>query len=91
MSGGQLDLFARQGVLFPGNSGAVSPSLSTVRERLEGMMDTARRADRMPWTTQRLEVIRIVSHQMADWLPPAERDATRAAFLAELARLGAEV
>jgi len=85
----QLDPFQRQGTLPLDNTGAVSPPLSMIRERLGTMLDTARQAEHLPWTGRRLEVIRIVFHQMANWLPAPERETMRAEFLAELARLGA--
>ena len=60
-----------------------------VRPKLEALLAEARGAVRMPWPAQAAEVNAIVFHNMANWLPPEERDALRAAFLEEFARLKA--
>lgn len=59
-----------------------------VRPRLAALLAEARAAERMPWTPQAAEVNALLFHNMANWLPEAERDSLRAAFRAELARLG---
>ena len=59
-----------------------------VRPRLQALLAEARRADSMPWPPQAAEVNALLFHNMANWLPEAERDSLRAAFRAELARLG---
>ena len=61
-----------------------------VRPRLAALLAEARAADRMPWDAQKTEVHAILFHNMANWLPPEEREALRAAFRVELTRLGAE-
>ena len=89
----QPDLFANpQGDLFD----ALPPPAYTpermapiVRPRLAALLAEARAAARMPWDAQRAEVNAVIFHQMANWLPPEERDELRAAFQSELGRLRA--
>ena len=82
------DLFSSQGTLFdtvpdhaPGNRE------QRVRARLFDLLDTARGAARMPWERQRAEVNEILFRQSSNWLPEEEREALRAAFAREMARL----
>ncbi len=60
-----------------------------VRPKLAALLAEARGASRMPWTAQVAEVNAIIFHNMANWLPPEERDALRSAFREEFARLKA--
>jgi len=62
---------------------------SRVRPRLHALLAEARAAARTPWSEQDTRVNAIVFHNMANWLPEAEREALRAAFRAELDRLSA--
>jgi hypothetical protein len=65
------------------------PSSEKIRQRLHGLLNTARAAARMPWEPRDAEVNEILFRQMANWLPPAEASDLHAAFAAELARLRA--
>jgi hypothetical protein len=62
-----------------------------VRPKLAALLAEARRAERMPWDAKGADVNAIVFHQMANWLPVAERDALRLEFVGELERLRAAV
>lgn len=61
------------------------------RERLHELLEMARGAETCPWPPHRAGVQAIVFHNMANWLPEAEREPMRAAFRAECARLGMEI
>ena len=63
------------------------PDPAAIRVRLHSLLETARAATTMPWPPTRARVQEIIFHNMANWLPPAERDELRAAFLNELNRL----
>ena len=63
--------------------------IAFVRPKLAALLSEARGAARMPWAAQAAEVNAIVFHNMANWLPLEERDALRAAFREEFARLKA--
>jgi len=86
----QSDLFPVQPDLLDGLPPAGSaPSPEAIRKRLEALLATARGAERMPWDEPRARVNAILFHNMANWLPAAERDKLRAAFAEELERLRA--
>ena len=86
----QADLFAAQPDLFDGAAPRpVGPSPDVIRQRLDALLATARAAQRMPWDAQRTRVNEIRFHQMANWLPEADRDAMRADFAREICRLRA--
>ncbi len=85
----------RQPDLFPTTAAIDAPAAldpetmrARVRPRLAALLAEARAATENPWTAERTRVHAHLFHNMANWLPPAERDATRAAFVAELTRLG---
>jgi len=59
-----------------------------VRPRLAALLFEAQNAVRMPWNEQRTRVNALMFHNMANWLPPEERDTLRAQFVRELRRLG---
>lgn len=65
----------------------IAPSPERVREKLLALLDTARAAERMPWSARKADMWQIVFPQMANWLPPAERDQLRFDFAKELERL----
>ena len=83
----QPDLFAA------GGDGRTGPAPTTpeerVRPKLNAVLDSLRRADTMPLDARDLKFWRVVFPQMSNWLPEAEREAMRAEFRRELARLGA--
>ncbi len=86
----QADLFAPQPDLFDAiPQTQAGPAAETVRARLHALLGTARAAAKMPWEPQRERVNALLFHNMANWLPEAERDDLRAAFTAELDRLRA--
>ena len=86
----QADLFSTQPDLFDGAPvRPAGPSPEAIRKRLDALLATAREAERMPWDTRRARVNELLFHQMANWLPEADRDALRAAFVHELCRLRA--
>ncbi|GGG40579.1 hypothetical protein GCM10010964_30230 [Caldovatus sediminis] len=84
----QPDLFAGQ----PPADQEFTPErmAPVVRPRLAALLAEARAAERLPWDARTAAVNAVVFHQMARWLPEAERDRLRAEFRAELARLGAQ-
>jgi hypothetical protein len=76
--------------LFPQLAQAVSatPSVDAVRARLDAMLDRLRAADsELPFTTRELAYWEVVTPQMSNWLPEAERADVCAEFSAHLARL----
>jgi hypothetical protein len=80
----QLDLFA---AAKPGASTAQTPDPNVIRERLNAVLEQLRAANSMPWKPAELRSWRHVFHNMANWLPPEERDKLRRDFTAEIARL----
>lgn len=85
----QPDMFANAPDLFdpaPPQSERLPP---IARRRLHALLADARAASRMPWDEPQASVNALLFHNMANWLPPPERDALRAAFTDELARLRA--
>jgi hypothetical protein len=79
-----------QGTLFDS-----VPTLDTtamekrVRIRLTGWLEMARAAEKMPWNRLQAEKNEIWLEQSSNWLPQDEREAQRAAFKQEMARLRA--
>jgi hypothetical protein len=83
----------RQADLFSATKAAPTPQPEVpdpdaIRARLHAWLTEARGAATMPWEPTRAHVKAMVFHNMANWLPEAERDALRRAFAAEMARLG---
>ena len=85
----------RQPDLFPTTAAIDAPAAldpetmrARVRPRLAALLAEARAAAENPWTAERTRVHAHLFHNMANWLPAAERDAVRAAFVVELIRLG---
>lgn len=59
-----------------------------IRPRLAVLLAEALAATCMPWAEERARVNAILFHNMANWLPETEREAMRAAFREQCARLG---
>ena len=77
--------------LFPQSSEAVSaiPSVDAVRARFEDLLARLRSATSdLPFTPRELAYWQVVTPQMANWLPQAEREAVCAEFSDHLSRLG---
>ena len=62
--------------------------LTFIRNHLAGLITEARTAPEPPWSSQRLDVNRILFRQMSGALPEPERDQLRHAFAEALARFG---
>jgi hypothetical protein len=82
--------------LFPTTAGidqapALDPASmeQRARPRLVALLEEARKADTLPWNEERTRINSHLFHNSANWLPAAERDTLRAAFVRELERLGA--
>ncbi len=76
--------------LFPQASTQPSPipSVESVRARFQTMLGALRAAKReLPFTPRELAYWEVVTPQMANWLPPEEREAIRAEFSEHLSRL----
>ena len=58
-----------------------------VRAKLYALLETARNADRMPWTERKARMWQIVFPQMANWLPDDEANQLRFEFAQEIERL----
>lgn len=84
----QLDLFPTTTSLDEPVALDPESMRARVRPRLAAMLAEARAADEVPWTPQRTRVVAMLFHNMANWLPPEEREAKRAEFVIELTRLG---
>lgn len=80
----QLELFIQPVVAQP-----TTPSVESVRERLQNLLKSLRGADVMPLTPRELAYWTVVTPQMSNWLPPEEKAAVCAEFDAHLARLQA--
>jgi hypothetical protein len=86
----QPDLFASQpDLLVPAAKASYAPSLATVRSELGKVLEKARIAKDMPWTTKEVAFWKTVFPQMTNWLPAEEAECMRAAFRAEIERLEA--
>jgi hypothetical protein len=72
----QLELFADS----PASAVSTVPTQGFVRARLDSILDPLRRASTLPWSARELAKFRVIVPQMANWLPPDERDAVRREF-----------
>lgn len=85
---GQASLFGDAPDRIPHpNAPAYGPDPERVRRKLTKLLDTARAADRLPWTEREARMWRTVFPNMAKWLPEEERDRLRLEFTRELERL----
>ena len=80
----QLELFIQPVVAQP-----TTPSMESIRERLQKLLMTLRGADVMPLTAREVAYWTVVTPQMSNWLPPEEKAAVCDEFNAHLARLQA--
>ena len=78
----QLELFIQPVVAQP-----TTPSVESVRERLQALLQSLRGADVMPLTARELAYWTVVTPQMSNWLPPEEKAAVCDEFSTHLARL----
>lgn len=79
----QMDLFPRA---QPAESPI--PSVDLVRARFETMLAALRAATKdLPFTERELAYWEVVTPQMANWLPPEEREAVCLEFSDHLSRL----
>lgn len=63
------------------------PDPERVRRKLYDLLETAKKADRMPWDARKTSMWQIVFPQMANWLPEEEADQLRFEFAQEIERL----
>jgi hypothetical protein len=63
------------------------PDPEAVRQRLQGLLATAREAKVMPWPERDARMWRTVFPQMANWLPDEEANQLRFEFMQEIERL----
>jgi hypothetical protein len=63
------------------------PDPETIRLRLQSLLETARSAEKMPWSERDARMWQTVFPNMAKWLPEEEADQLRFEFAQELERL----
>ncbi len=95
----QNDLFGHtpaQGSLFgdgedrmPAPKRSEEPDPAVIRQRLHGLLATAKSAKTMPWNAHDAGVWQIVFPNMANWLPEEEAKQLRFEFALEMERLSA--
>jgi len=78
----QLELFIQPVVAQP-----TTPSVESIRERLEALLESLRGAAAMPLTVREVAYWRVVTPQMSNWLPPEEKTAVCDEFDFHLTRL----
>jgi hypothetical protein len=88
----QIDLFgAVQPDLFGDDAGGQAApriDIAVVRRRLEAILAELRAAERAsPWPEETTRLNQLLFPQMAEWLPPEERDQLCLDFTGELRRL----
>jgi hypothetical protein len=93
----QTDLFGHrpaQGSLFGTGEDRLQapvqrylPDPEKVRQRLKSLLETARSAEKMPWSEHDARVWQIVFPNMAKWLPDDEAEQLRFEFAREMERL----
>lgn len=87
-SGHQGSLFGEAENMIPHpEQPSAEPDPQRVRSKLYALLQTARAADRMPWTPRKASMWQIVFPQMANWLPDDEADQLRFEFAHEIERL----
>ena len=68
---------------------SLAPDIDDIRRRLNGLLETARSADIMPWPERKARLWQIVFPQMATWLPDDEAGQLCFQFAREIERLKA--
>lgn len=63
------------------------PDPVEIRAKLTSLLETARKADLMPWPEKKARVWQIVFPNMANWLPEDEAAQLRFEFAQEMERL----
>lgn len=66
-----------------------TPDIEDIRRRLNGLLETARSAEIMPWPERKARIWQIVFPQMATWLPAEEAGQLCFQFAREIERLKA--
>ena len=85
---GQHSLFGESGDRIPNPmTESYAPDPDRIRERLQGLLATARNASHMPWNDRDRRMWQVVFPQMANWLPDDEANQLRFEFAQELERL----
>ena len=64
------------------------PDVQAIRERLNGLLETLRASDTMPFSDRDLRMWQTVVPNMTRWLPNDEAAAVRIEFAHEMERLG---
>jgi 23S rRNA maturation mini-RNase III len=82
----QADLFSVGKPTSPASQ-SETPDPDAIRTRLHATLAEVQAARTLPWEPVRARVQETVFHNMANWLPEAERDQLRRAFAKEIARL----
>jgi hypothetical protein len=59
---------------------STTPTAESVRARIDAVLETLSKATVLPWTAKEAARWKLVLPQMADWLPPEERDTARREF-----------
>ncbi|MFN7400267.1 MAG: hypothetical protein ACK5SX_14710 [Sandaracinobacter sp.] len=85
---GQISMFGEgEGRIPSPVAPDIMPDPNRVRRKLHVLLETARRAERMPWEPRKARMWQTVFPQMANWLPDEERDQLRFEFAQEMERL----
>lgn len=88
MSDGQFSMFGEgDGRMAEAPAPDIMPDPDRVRQRLHGILETARAAPDVPWPAKKQRVWTIVFPNMAKWLPDDERDQLCFEFAREIERL----
>lgn len=65
----------------------IAPSPERVRQKLRAAIETARNAERMPWSEKEVRKWQILFTNMPNWLPDEEAAQVRLEFAREIERL----
>lgn len=87
---GQMSLFGESADRIPHPAQeAYRPDPEHIRQRLHGVLETARAAPEKPWPEKKFRLWQTVFPNMANWLPDDEADQLRFEFTREVERLKA--